>query len=240
MDLQDKVAVVTGASSGIGEAIARELSAAGAKLVITARREDRLASLSANLPTPSVRIAASIEDSSTPQALLDVALSEFGRVDVLVNNAGVFVAGSIDTIDLDEVSQMIGVNFEAVVRASYLFARKFKQQGSGAIVNVSSIGAYLSSSSVGVYSGLKHALEIFTSALRVELRGSGVRVGTIAPGTTETEIFDRLRAKGQSVRADQTPPLAPADIATAVRFMLEQPDRANVARMLLVSSSESV
>lgn len=240
MNLTSKVAVVTGASSGIGEAIARELSGAGAKLVITARREDRLAALSGSLSGPSARLAASVDDPQTPQALLDLALSEFGRVDVLVNNAGIFVAGGIDTIDLDEVSQMTRVNFESVVRASYVFARRLKQQRSGAIINVSSIGAYLSSSSVGVYSGLKHALEVFTSALRVELSGTGVKVGTIAPGTTETEIFDRLRAKGQPVRADRTPPLAPSDIASAVRFMLEQPDRANVARMLLVSSSESV
>jgi NADP-dependent 3-hydroxy acid dehydrogenase YdfG len=143
-------------------------------------------------------------------------------------------------VDLDELSQMMRVNFDAVVRGSYVFARHFKAQRSGAIVNVSSIGAYLSSSSVGVYSGLKHALEVFTSALRVELGGSGVKVGTIAPGTTETEIFDRLRAQGAAVGADQTPALAPADIAAAVRFMLEQPERANVARMLLVSASESV
>lgn len=240
MELRDKVAVVTGASSGIGEAIARELSAAGARLVLTARRADRLEALSASLASPSTYLAAPIEEERTPQALLDLALQSYGRADVLVNNAGLFVTGSIDTIDLDEVSQMMRVNFEAVVRASYVFARYLKPQRSGAIVNVSSIGAYLSSSSVGVYSGLKHALEVFTSALRVELSGTGVKVGTIAPGTTETEIFDRLRVQGSPVRADRTPPLAPADIAVAVRFMIEQPDRANVARMLLVSSSESV
>jgi len=240
MDLRKQVAIVTGASSGIGQAIARELSAAGASLVITARRADRLAALSASLHGPSVRLCAAIEDPGTPQALLDLAVAEFGRADVLVNNAGMFVAGSLDTIDLDEVARMTRVNFDAVVRASYLFARAFKRQGSGAIINVSSIGAYLSSSSVGAYSGLKHALEVFTSALRVELKGSGVRIGTIAPGTTETEIFDRLRASGHAVRADQTPPLDPADVAAAVRFMLTQPERANVARLLLVSSAESV
>ncbi|MCY0853768.1 SDR family oxidoreductase [Cupriavidus sp. D39] len=240
MDLRKQVAIVTGASSGIGQAIARELSAAGASLVITARREDRLAALSASLPGPSVRLCAAVEGPGTPQALLDLAMAEFGRADVLVNNAGMFVAGSLDTIDMDDVARMTRVNFDAVVRASYLFARAFKRQGSGAIVNVSSIGAYLSSSSVGAYSGLKHALEVFTSALRVELKGSGVRIGTIAPGTTETEIFDRLRASGQAVLADQTPPLDPADVAAAVRFMLTQPERANVARLLLVSSAESV
>ena len=240
MDLRDKVAVVTGASSGIGEAIARELSAAGARLVVTARREHRLAALSAALPGPSAWLAASIEDAATPQALLDLALAEFGRVDVLVNNAGIFVAGGVDTIDLDRLSTMVRVNFDAVVRSSYLFARQLKRQGAGAIVNVSSIGAYLGASSAGVYGGLKHALEIFTSALRVELGASSVKVGTIAPGTTDTEIFDRLRVEGAAVRADRTPPLAPADVARAVRFMLEQPDHATVARLLLVSSSESV
>lgn len=240
MDLREKVVIVTGASSGIGEAIARDLAEAGARLVLTARRAERLAALSESLCTPSAWLAAPIEEPGTPQALLDLARERFGQVDALVNNAGVFAAAPLETIDLDEVSRMIRINFEAVVRSSYLFAREFKRQGSGAIVNISSVGAYLTSPTVGVYGGLKHALEVFTAALRVELSGSGVKVGTVAPGTTETEIFEHLRARGQTVRADRTPPLAPADIATAVRFVLQQPERANVARMLLVSASESV
>ena len=239
MGLQDKVIVVTGASSGIGDAIARELSGVGARLVITARRSERLTALAAALPGPCATLAAAIEAPDTAHKLLELALAQYGRVDGLINNAGLFVAGSVDSIDLDELAQMTRVNFDAVVRCSYVFARHLKSQGSGAIVNVSSVAAYLSSSSVGAYSGLKHALEVFTTALRVELAPFGVRVGSIAPGTTETEIFDRLRAQGQPVRADRTPPLAPADIAAAVRFMLEQPARANIARMLLVSSVES-
>ncbi|WP_077033193.1 SDR family oxidoreductase [Pelomonas sp. KK5] len=240
MELRDTVAIVTGASSGIGEAIARELSTLGVRLVLTARREERLAALAASLPSPSVTLAAAIEAPDTPAALLGLALKSFGRADILINNAGIFVAARIDTADLDELSQMMRVNFDAVVRGSYVLARHFKAQGHGAIINVSSVAAYISSSSVGVYSGLKHALEVFTSALRVELNGTGVRVGTVAPGTTETEIFDKLRARGAKVGADGTPALDPADIAAAVRFMLEQPDRANVARMLVVSASESV
>lgn len=240
MNLAGKVAVVTGASSGIGEAIAHELSRAGARLVVTARRLERLEALAASLEGECVTLGAPIDDPGTPQRLLDLALSRFGRVDVLVNNAGVFASGSVDTIDLDAVARMVQVNLQAVIRASYVFARALKAQQSGAIVNVSSVAAYLSSSSVGAYSGVKHALEVFTTALRVELGKSGVRVGSIAPGTTETEIFDHLRAQGQPVRADQTPPLRPADIAAAVRFMLEQPERANVARLLLVSAHESV
>lgn len=239
MDLRDKVAVVTGASSGIGAAIARDLSAAGARVVITARRADRLAALAKALPGDSACLAAAIDDPATPQALLDLALQRFGRVDVLVNNAGVLVKGPIDTIDLDALAQMTRVNFDAVVRASYVFARHLKAQGEGAIINVSSVGAYLSHSSMGVYGGLKLALETFTTALRVELKGSGVRVGSIAPGTTETEIFDAARQAGQVVPPSGAPSLDAADVAAAVRYMLTQPAHANVARLLLVSSSES-
>jgi len=239
MDLRDKVAVVTGASSGIGAAIARDLSAAGARVVITARRADRLAALAATLPGDSACLATAIDDPATPQALLDLALQRFGRVDVLVNNAGLLVKGPIDTIDLDALAQMTRVNFDAVVRASYVFARHLKAQGEGAIINVSSVGAYLSHSSMGVYGGLKLALETFTTALRVELKGSGVRVGSIAPGTTETEIFDAARQAGQAVPPSGTPSLDAADVAAAVRYMLGQPAHANVARLLLVSSSES-
>lgn len=237
--LRGRVAVITGASSGIGEAITHELAAAGMHLVITARRADRLDALRARLPVPCATLAADITDPATPAALLTLALQTHGRADVLVNNAGRVVTGTVDNIDLDELAAMTRVNFDAVVRASYVFARHFKAQGSGAIVNVSSVGAYLSHSSMGVYGALKHALEVFTTALRVELKGSGVRVGSIAPGSTDTEIFDNLRARAASAAVALPPPLAAADIAEAVRFMLERPAHANVARLLLVSAAES-
>lgn len=93
---------------------------------------------------------------------------------------------------------------------------------------------------MGVYAGLEQAVEIFSIALRIELKGSGVRVGTTAPGTTDTEIFDWLSAPDQPVRADQTLALQPLDVASSVRYMLEQQAHASVARLLLVSSAESV
>lgn len=238
--LNSKVAVITGASSGIGEAIAHELSAAGCSLVVTARRTERLNALCAKLPGPAAPLSAEIDNPATAQALLTMAQQTYGRVDILINNAGMLVSGSLDTIDIDALLQMTRTNYDAVVRTSYVFAREFKQQGAGSIINVSSVGAYLSHSSMGVYAGLKQAVEVFSTALRVELKGTGVRVGTIAPGTTETEIFDQLRASGRAVPADKTAALQAADVASAVRYMLEQPAHANVARMLLVSSAESV
>jgi NADP-dependent 3-hydroxy acid dehydrogenase YdfG len=238
MDLTGKVAVVTGASSGIGAAIARNLSEAGVDLVLTARRGDMLETLSKQLPTRTAILAADIAEETTAQRLLDLAQQRFGRADILINNAAGMLAGTVETLDPEDVTKLIRVNFESVVRTSYLFARLFKTQRSGAIINVSSIAAYLISSRVGVYCALKHALEAFTSGLRIELAGTGVKVGTIAPGTTETEILERMRIGSGKLPTEGITPLQPEDIAAAVRFMLTQPDRANIARLALFSAED--
>jgi serine 3-dehydrogenase (NADP+) len=235
--IEGKVAVVTGASSGIGAAIARRLNEAGAIVVITARRRGRLQELAASLPGRSAILDADISSPDTPNRLLSLALERFGRADILVNNAGIIAAGSIDSVDLEALAQMTRVNFDAVVRASYLFARVFKSQGSGAIINVSSIGAYLISRRMGVYGALKHALEAFSSSLRIELAGTGVKVGTVAPGTTRTEIFDQMQAPATAM--PEGTPLEPADVAAAVLFMIEQPERANIARLAMFAATDA-
>lgn len=237
--LTGKVAVITGASAGIGAAIARELSTAGARLVLTARRADRLEELAAELQTETTILAADIADSATPEALLARAQTRFGGADILVNNAGILRVGTIEAFDLDGLESMVAVNFNAPVRASYVFARAMKAAGSGAIVNVSSIGAHLNAAGMGVYGGLKRALEGFTDSLRIELAGSGVRVGLVAPGTTSTEIFDDMKTRGQQGWDEYLVPLQPEDLARAVRFMLEQPPRANVPRLHVYSSADA-
>jgi NADP-dependent 3-hydroxy acid dehydrogenase YdfG len=237
VELKGKTVVLTGASAGIGAATAKVLSRAGCNLVLTSRRLEKLEALAAELANPAAVLAGDIADPGLPEQLLALAQARFGRADAVVNNAAVMAVGTIDTIDLEAVSYMIRVNFEAVVRSSYVFARAFKAQGSGAIVNVSSIGAYLISRRSGVYGGLKHALEAFTSSLRIELAGTGVKVGTVAPGSTESEMFERLMAGAPPGTGPE--PLQPEDVAEAIRFMLEQPDRANVARLAIFPQSES-
>jgi serine 3-dehydrogenase (NADP+) len=239
VELKDKVVVVTGASAGIGAETARELAKAGAKLVLTARRADRLQELADELPTEAAVLAGDIADPATPERLLGLALDRFGRADAIINNAGLLALAPIEAIDLNEITQLIRVNYEAVVRSSYVFARAFKAQGSGAIINVSSIGAHTIGPMMGVYSGTKAAVESFTDALRIELAGSGVKVGAIAPGSTETEMLDAIRAKFGETTAPSTPMLGPDDVAKAVRFMLEQSDRSNVVRLLIYSAHET-
>src|ERR1700733_10958193 len=138
MDLDNKVAVVTGASAGIGTAIARALSAANANLVLTARRADLLTALARDLPTKAAILAADIADPNIPEQLLALAHQQFGRADIIINNAGLLAVGSIETMDLNAAAAMVRVNFEGLMRCCYIFAREFKERKSGAIINISS------------------------------------------------------------------------------------------------------
>ncbi|HEY6870705.1 MAG TPA: SDR family oxidoreductase [Novosphingobium sp.] len=234
MDLHDKVVVITGASAGIGHATALELAEAGAKLVVTARRAELLDDLAGKLGDRVAVLAADIAAPDTAQQLYDLAVDRFGAADVLINNAGVLLTPTVDDVDLDALAMLIRVNFEAVVRSSYVFGAAFKARGSGQIINVSSIGAHLRPARWGVYSGLKAGVEMFTRSLRTELQSSGVRVGLISPGSVQTEML----ASALPGDAWREKALQPADIAKAIRFMLEQPERAHVVDMLLFGSSD--
>ncbi|WP_242153585.1 SDR family oxidoreductase [Sphingomonas sp. BAUL-RG-20F-R05-02] len=237
-DLSGTVAVITGASAGIGEAIARDFAEAGVRLLLVARRADRLAALAESLPVAVETLAIDVAEPVSAQRMLDTALARFGRVDALINNAGIFRVGTVDSFDLDALGPMIALNYEAVVRASYVFARAMKAQGGGAIVNISSIGANLTTAAAGVYGGLKRAVEIFSDSLRVDLAGTGVRVGIVAPGTTATEVFDHLPAASRPGAGSPVTPLLPADVAAAVRFLLEQPEHANIPHLRIYSSGQ--
>lgn len=237
--LAGRVAIVTGASSGIGAATAHALSGAGATLVLVARRADRLEALAAELGGDTLPVADDMADPLAPQRLHDRVMAQFGRADILVNNAGILHAAPIDLFDLDQLRPMIALNYEAVVRTSTLFARSMKAVGTGQIINISSIGANITAPGVGVYGGLKRALEAFTDCLRVELAGSGVKVGIVAPGTTSTEIFEDMKARGQPAWDSFIPAMQPGDVADAVRYMAEQPDRTNLARIQVYAAADS-
>lgn len=236
--IEGRTAVVTGASAGIGEAIARDLAARGARVLLVARRAERLEELARQIGANAAVLALDVALPEAAAQMLDTAVARFGRADILVNNAGLFGVGPLDTFDLDGLGPMIALNYEAAVRASYVFARVMKAQGGGAIVNISSIGANLTAPGSGVYGGLKRALEIFSDTLRMELAGTGVRVGIVAPGSTATEIFDHLPADHRARAIDGLTPLAPADVAAAVRFLLEQPEHANVPHLRIYASGQ--
>jgi serine 3-dehydrogenase (NADP+) len=236
--LAGKTAVVTGASSGIGEATARMLAGAGARVMLVARREERLAALAAEIGGGACYLALDLAQGDAAQLLLDAATAQLGKVDILINNAGILRTSHVDTFDLNELEPMIAINYSAVVRASILFARAMKANGSGQIINLSSIGASLTAAGTGIYGGLKMALDRFTDVLRIELAGSGVRVGIIAPGTTTTEIFEDMKANGQPGWDEYIPPMVGDDIARAILFMCEQTGNVNAARVHIYATAE--
>ena len=238
MDLQDKVAIVTGASSGIGKAIAQELNAKGMKLVLTARSQDKLDRLVSTLENATL-LAGEITDPETPQKLVDLALETFGGLDLIVNNAGVMTVGAIEEVDIEAICQMVRLNVESVYRMSYTVLRHFKKVGSGFLINISSIAGLKTQPQYGAYNGTKHAVEAFTDALRMELAGTGIKVAAIAPGTVDTSLYDRWDRENKDWIMSGGA-LQPEDIASSVRFILEQPDRVLIPRLLVVPTNQPV
>lgn len=235
MELEGKSIIITGANSGIGKAAAELLSAAGMRCLLTARNKDKLDRLARRLPGTEV-VAGDMTDPALPQMLVDTALDKFGGLDAVFNNAGVMNIGSIEEADVEALCAMIRLNFESVVRMSYVALRHMKSKGSGFLINTSSLAGLKTFPQLGVYNGTKFAVEALTDALRMELAGSGVKVAVIEPGRTNTHLFDHW-SEGQKFDPTQGM-LAPEDVARCVRFILEQPREVLIPRLLVVPARQ--
>jgi NADP-dependent 3-hydroxy acid dehydrogenase YdfG len=232
MELQGKVAVITGASSGIGAAVANNLAEAGMKLVLTARREDRLKTLTRNL-SKSIYLSGDIVEPTLPDRLIQLALQHFKGCDVVVNNAGILEVGPIEEIDLERMCWMARVNVEAAYRMAYIAVRHFRKQGSGFLVNMSSVIGTKVRPTAGAYAGTKHAMEALSEALRLELAGTGIGVSSVEPGLVMTELHDEMPVhprEGFGIKK----PLVPDDIARGVRYVLEQPDHVRISNLMIL------
>ncbi|MCA1993226.1 MAG: SDR family oxidoreductase [Coleofasciculus sp. S288] len=238
MNLQDKVAIITGASSGIGKAIAQDLDAAGMRLILTARSQDKLEQLASSL-NQAKAIAGVITEPEMPQQLVDFALETFGQLDVVLNNAGVMTVGAIEDVDLEAICQMVRLNVESVYRMAYTVLRHFKKVGSGFLINTSSLAGLKTVPQYGAYNGTKFAVEAFTDALRMELAGTGIKVASIAPGTVDTGLYDHWNQEDKDYITSGGA-LQPEDIARCVRFILEQPDHVLIPRLLAVPTNQPV
>jgi NADP-dependent 3-hydroxy acid dehydrogenase YdfG len=238
MDLDDQVAIITGASSGIGRGVALELDRAGMKLVLNARRADRLEELAGELGEAEA-VAGDLTDPSLPEHLVAAAVDRFGRLDVVFNNAGIMDTAPIDTADIERLCANARVNFEAAVRMAYTALRHFKIQESGQLITTSSILGTKVRPTAGVYAGSKYGVEALTEALRVEVAGSGIRVGCIEPGLVNTELQNHFDVHPRDMLGMKQP-LEPEDIARCVRFMLEQPPHVSIPRMMVLPSEQAM
>ncbi|RYF31277.1 MAG: SDR family oxidoreductase [Comamonadaceae bacterium] len=226
-----RVAVVTGASSGIGLAVAHALGEAGYVVMAHGRREERLRDLAAKVEG-CAWVAGDLTDEGACEALLWAALERFGRVDCVVNCAGKNHVGSIDEVNVDALCEMVRINTEAAFRLTYLALKYFKEQGSGDLIHITSIMGYKVRETGGGYSGTKHAVEALCEALRMELARTDIRVSCVAPGLVRTELHRDLPIHPSITR--NIDPLSPCDIAKAVLWLLQMPRQINIPQLVML------
>ena len=224
--MMNKVILITGASSGIGEGIARELAIAGAKVLMGARRTDRLNAIAQDLRNHGADVATqslNVTDLGSLQEFARTALNLWGRIDVLVNNAGVMPLSPMTALKFDEWERMVDVNIKGVLWGIGAVLPVMQQQGTGQIINIGSIGALQAVPTAAVYCGTKFAVRAISDALRQE--SSAIRVTCVNPGVVESELASTITHQETQALIDNYRAIAlkPADIARAVRQLIDAP-----------------
>ncbi len=236
--LKDKIVMVTGTSSGIGEACARAFAEKGARLIIAARRKDRLEKLAGSLKTETLVIQLDVRDRAAVGKNIDTLPAEWAEIDILVNNAGL----SRDLSKLHEGrheswDQMIDTNVKGLLYVSRAVLPGMVRRGRGQVINIGSIAGHEVYPGGNVYCATKHAVDAITRGMRLDLLGTGVKVSTVDPGMVETE-FSEVRFYGDKDKADKVyqglTPLAGDDIAQAVVWVAERPAHVQVAEMIIL------
>jgi NADP-dependent 3-hydroxy acid dehydrogenase YdfG len=238
--LAGKVALVTGASSGIGEATALALAEAGAAVAIGARRRDRLDALAEKLADGGTRVLALDLDVTDEQACRDAVArtrAELGGLDVLVNNAGVMLLGTIVGADPEDWRRMVSTNVLGLMYMTHAAIDGMVEQGSGDVVNISSVAGRTARKGAGVYNASKWAVNAFSESLRQEVTARGVRVSLVEPGAVATELSSHItqeeareasRKMAESMRTLQSD-----DIARAIVYVVTQPPHVAVNEVLV-------
>ncbi|MBW9086669.1 SDR family oxidoreductase [Rhizobium wenxiniae] len=232
----DKVVLITGASSGIGAGIARELAKAGATVVLGARRTERLEELADEIRRTGGKVMTrklDVTDRTDVASFADVARHEFGRIDVIVNNAGIMPLSPMASMKVDEWDRMVDVNIKGVLYGVAAVLPEMTERGSGHIINIASIGALQVVPTAAVYCATKFAVRAISDGLRQE--NDRLRVTCIHPGVVESElastITDPVAAEG--MKTYRAIALAPDAIARAVRFAIEQPEDVDVNEIVV-------
>ena len=231
--MTQKIILITGASSGIGEAMARRLAAEGHLVVAGARRLDRLEVLAKEVPgVESVRV--DVTDRADVEAFVQGARERHGRVDVLVNNAGVMPLSRLDALLVDEWDRMLDVNVRGLLHGIAAVLPVFAEQGGGHLVTTASIGAHEVVPTSAVYSATKHAAWAVTEGLRQESDPS-IRVTTLSPGVVTSELADSITdpAAAEGMRTYRAAAIDPDAVARAVSFALAQPADVDVNEIIV-------
>jgi NADP-dependent 3-hydroxy acid dehydrogenase YdfG len=237
-NIEGKVIVITGASSGLGEAAAKHLCQQGAIVVLGARRVDRIQAIADELNKnggKALALATDVTKHEQVKALVDAAVKAYGRIDVMINNAGLMPQSPLDRYKIDEWNQMIDVNIKGVLYGIAAALPYMKEQRSGQIINVSSVAGHKVRAGGAVYSATKHAVRIISEGLREEVKPYNLRTTIISPGAVDTELPNSISepdvAEGFQKFYKET--AIPADsFARAVAFAISQPEEVDINEIL--------
>ena len=240
-NLADKVAIITGASSGIGEACARLLARQGCKLTLAARSVDKLEALASDLATECLVVRADMTAPTDIASMVERALERFGRIDVLLANAGIWIRGPFAEGDIEALARLIKLNVDAVTRCAHAVLPTMRDQGSGDIIVTSSISGHHDLVGEPVYSASKHAVQTFVHTLRRQVAGDGIRVMSIAPGPVANPMQglhdpEEIRRVSEVERGY----LTSEDCAEAMLFMLTRPGHVTVRDLVMLPQIDRV
>ena len=236
--LEGKVALVTGASSGIGEGTALSLAKAGATLALSARRADRLEALVAKIEAlggKAIALPGDMTVEADAVAAVEDTVARLGRIDILINSAGVMQAGGIEGADLDEYRRVVEINLFGTVYTCRAALPHMIAQGSGDIVTISSLAGRKGGPMTNAYSASKHAVNSMTDALRQEVGGKGIRVSILMPGATETEVAQNISDPNWrtaiAAHVSKDGAVQPSEIGDTIAFMLSLPRHVNISEI---------
>lgn len=231
-----KICLITGAGSGIGRAIAEALSQAGYQLILAARREDQLNELQSEFVDvlPGDLCATAYQDKLEAHIY-----HQYGRCDYLFNCAGTLETGSIEEMDIDRMTIMLRLNIEATFRLTYKLLKRFKVQGYGHVINISSVLGTKVRPAAGAYAATKFALEALSEALRMELAGTNLQVSCIEPGLVMTELHRNWKIHPkESMQIHE--PLQVSDIVDAVFYILSRPDHVRIPKLMILPKDHHI
>ncbi len=239
--LSGKVVIITGASSGIGEASARLLAEHGCKLTLAARSVDKMEKLAGALSTETLVVRADMTEPTDIERMVESALERFGRIDVMLANAGVYVPGQFAEGDIDSYSMMLRLNVDGVFRCAHAVIPVMAAQGGGDIVVTSSISGHMDIVGEPVYSASKNAVQTFVHTLRRQVAEAGIRVMSLAPGPVANPMQWLYEPEEQKRAVEVTGShLASEDCADAILFMLTRPPHVTIRDMVILPQMNRV
>ena len=245
-NIKNKVVVITGASSGLGEATAKHLSNLGVTVVLGARRTNRIEKLAKEIQASggkALAIATDVTQRDQVKNLVDTAVEKFGRVDVLLNNAGIMPLSPIDRLNVDEWDKMIDVNIKGVLNGIAAVLPHMKSQKSGHIINTASVAGHKIFSGSTVYSATKFAVRALSEGLRMEVKPYNIRTTIVSPGAVKTELLEHITESDvQQANKDYVGEvgISPDSFARVVAFAISQPEDMDINEVIFRPTAQEL